>query len=295
MCGRCREIFNAFQSLARVEDPPEDTVRHHDDLPSAAEEVGEPLEIGDALFLREEPSPLAGSSSVSPMAGASKMVETDMPPIAPNTIHVVSSPRREDAHGAPFATHVSAPSFDTPISSAPLENPLLTGQGKRRIDAPPKTHAWVAGVCFLFVVLAAQLTYYYRGQIAQILPESRFALVKSCEFIGCKVPWGRDDAAIKIEASDLIETPTKPGRILLTATIANRGTYAQDYPALELKLTDNSNQVLISRLFAPSDYLGRVPSAEEALPANAELFVNIGIEVAGKLPASGYGVRAYYQ
>ena len=81
----------------------------------------------------------------------------------------------------------------------------------------------------------------------------------------------------------------------MTATIANRGTYAQDYPALELKLTDNSNQVLISRLFAPSDYLGRVPSAEEALPANAELFVNIGIEVAGKLPASGYGVRAYYQ
>ena len=295
MCGRCREIFNAFQSLARVEDPPEDAFRHHDDLPTAAEEIVEPLEVGDALFLREEPSPLAGSSSISPMATASTLVKTDMPPIAPNTIHDVSSPRREDAHGAPFATYVSAPSFDTPISSAPLENPLLSGQGKRLIDAPPKTRAWIVGVCFLFVVLAAQLIYFYRGLIAQTLPESRPLLVKSCELIDCKVPWGRDDAAIKIEASDLIETPAKPGRILLTATIANRGTYAQDYPALELKLTDNSNQVLISRVFAPSDYLGRVPSAEEALATNAELFVNVGIEVAGKLPASGYGVRAYYQ
>ena len=294
MCGRCREIFNAFQSLARVDDPPEDAYGQGAGLPPGAEEVVESLDVGDALFLREEPSPLAGSYSVSPSLSTGAMLETELPTPAARTFEPFSVSQHAGSSSVSFTANVSAPPLDTPNSGAAVENPLLTSQGKRRINSPPQTRMWVAGACLLFFVFAAQLTYVYRGLLAQTLPESRLALVKSCELIGCKVPWGRDDAAIRIEASDLIETPAKPGSILLTATIANRGGYAQDYPSLELKLTDNSNQVLISRVFAPSDYLGRIPSVDEALAANAELFVNVGIEVAGKLPASGYGVRAYY-
>ena len=106
--------------------------------------------------------------------------------------------------------------------------------------------------------------------------------------------WSRDDAALRIEASDLIESPGRPGRIQLTATLVNRGSVSQDYPALELKLTDNANQVQLSRILQPQDYLGRASTKDEMLLPNVETYINLNVEVTNRVQASGYGVRAFY-
>jgi hypothetical protein len=113
--------------------------------------------------------------------------------------------------------------------------------------------------------------------------------------IGCNVPWGRDQNAIKIESSDLIEPPGRPGRILLTATLVNRAASKQDYPVLEVKLTDANNGVLTSRVLTPAEYLGRTPSGDEGLAPNVELYINLNLEIAGKSQASGYGLQAFYR
>jgi len=47
-------------------------------------------------------------------------------------------------------------------------------------------------------------------------------------------------------------------------------------------------------VLAPEDYLGRVPTPDEGLLPNAELYVNLNLELTGKLNASGYEVRALY-
>ena len=119
-------------------------------------------------------------------------------------------------------------------------------------------------------------------------------MAAACEAIGCDISWGRDTALIKIESSDLIEPPGRPGRILLTATLANRAATKQDFPALEVKLTDANNAVISSRILMPSEYLGRVPASGEGLAPNIELYVNLNLELAGRSPASGYGLRAFY-
>jgi hypothetical protein len=113
--------------------------------------------------------------------------------------------------------------------------------------------------------------------------------------IGCNVPWGRDQNAVKIESSDLIEPPGRPGRILLTATLVNRASSKQDFPMLEVKLTDANNAVLTSRVLMPAEYLGRTPGGAEGLAPNVELYINLNLEVAGKSQASGYGLQAFYQ
>ena len=92
----------------------------------------------------------------------------------------------------------------------------------------------------------------------------------------------------------MIETPGKAGRILLTATLANRGLMPQDLPLLELKLTDNANQVILSRVLRPDEYMGRKPGRDENLAPNVELYVNLSLELVTKAQASGYGVRAFY-
>ena len=94
----------------------------------------------------------------------------------------------------------------------------------------------------------------------------------------------------------MIEAPGKPGRILLTAILVNRGKTKQDLPSLELRLTDNANQVVVSRLLHPADYLGRTINKDEALAPNTELYVNIDLklELSSKPPASGYGLIVFY-
>ena len=159
---------------------------------------------------------------------------------------------------------------------------------------PPRTAPWVAGALFLGLAIAAQAVYVFRADIANSLPETRPYLVKACANLGCDVPFGRDEGAVKIEASDLVEIPGKAARIQVTATLTNRGRTTQDYPMLELRLTDNANQVVLSRALQPADYLGRPPSRDEGISPGAEVFVNLYAELGGKLPASGYAVRAFY-
>jgi len=144
--------------------------------------------------------------------------------------------------------------------------------------------------------LVAQAAYAFRTTLVSAYPQLRPTASEICEFAGCLLSWGRDEAALKIEASELIEAPGKPGRILLTAILVNRGKTKQDLPSLELRLTDNANQVVVSRLLHPGDYLGRTINKDEALLPNTELYVNVDLklEPTNRPPASGYGLIVFY-
>jgi predicted Zn finger-like uncharacterized protein len=189
---------------------------------------------------------------------------------------------------------VTAPSVDyyPPSTDVPTGNVLLDGDTPEKESAPSRIWIWLAFLAM--VALPLQAAYYFRSEIVQRYPESRPALDTACSYLKCTIPWGRNRELMLIESSDLIEPPGKPGKILLTATLVNRGTTKQDFPSLEVKLTDAANGILASRVLTPAEYLGRLPSPEEGLAPNAELYVNLNLELAGPTPASGYGLRAFY-
>jgi hypothetical protein len=112
--------------------------------------------------------------------------------------------------------------------------------------------------------------------------------------MGCVVPPARDVAAIKVESSDLIEQPGKPGRILLSAIVANRSAVKQTFPVLQIVLTDAKETVIASRVLQPSAYLGRVPSPGEGIAPNTELYINLNLDLSGGSAASGYAVSVFY-
>ena len=310
MCGRCRQVFNAFQSLSRIEDTGlfhtvstlETAVAREtgSQLPttfSAPESTMEPA--ADRLFLREEPSPfpaafpaLEAVPQPAPAAAASAGVFSKSP--------AIYIPSDYNSAEEPLASQSG-------VRDAKLREPAIDLSGEYNpllVEAPSSGVApivatsimWRLGVFVLFVGLIAQTAYAFRNTLVSHYPQLRPTVGELCELAGCTLSWGRDEAVLKIEASELIEAPGKPGRILLTAILVNRGKTKQDLPSLELRLTDNANQVVVSRLLNPADYLGRAISKDEGLVPNTELYVNVDLklELSNKPPASGYGLIVYY-
>ena len=286
MCGRCRNVFNAFQSLTRVA---ESEVASQHPAPVAEATVDElSPDLTDAIFLREEPLPMSQEFSQTDFASDIRLSR--------------STPTTElNADPAPFVfqelspLHARSPSPTATAVSTSDDNPLLAPPaGYRNATQASRMNFWLSGAAILLLGLCAQIAFGYRSDIIQTYPQLRPFFVTVCEWAGCGLSWGRDDSAIRIEASDLIETPGKAGQIQLTATLVNRGATRQDLPAMELKLTDNANQVILSRILVPAEYLGRSPAKDESLAPNVEMYVNLNIELTNRIQASGYGVRAFY-
>jgi predicted Zn finger-like uncharacterized protein len=303
MCGRCRQVFNAFQSLTRVAD---------EELPSAA------------ASLAMESTPIAETPPEATAAGALFLREEPMPAMPPHRAPVEKEYYAPDMGGENLANEKAAESAtavaesaqvgtvvvlddldseeppppakilldETPVI-ADISNPLLSAAGSRQ-DRPAHSRSWAMAGLLLLVLLVLQAAYLFRTALVQNYPQLRPHFASACEWVGCSLSWARDDAALRIEASDLIEAPGRAGRIQLTATLVNRGAVPQDFPALELKLTDNANQVQLSRVLQPQDYLGRTPAKDETLQPNVETYINLNVEVTNRIQASGYGVRAFY-
>ena len=294
MCGRCRNVFNAFQSLTRIAESDASPQPSNTTPPMAERDRESPPSLSETIFLREEPSAL-------PQEFTQTDYDSDIQ--TPVTSELVTfldheTPAPHVSHDLPSLSGLSPlPRSNAvkPDAEGLAENPLLAAiPGHRAPRATVRASRWLFASTILFLGLGVQVAYGYRSTITQSFPELRPAFVWVCDWAGCGLSWGREEGKIGIEASDLIETPGKAGRILLTATLANRGPTRQDLPLIELKLTDNANQVILSRVLRPEEYMGRMPGRDENLAPNMELYVNLSLELATKAQASGYGVRAFY-
>ena len=360
MCGRCRQVFNAFESLKRVED---DAIIANPSMSAdayAVEPANAPAAETEATrspVLAASPITHDAQPDVEVINATAEVVGTDLhlspaaesgfigfielvsePAVPPQSVRPIILNAEANDEEKNAATEQEEPLENgslqetTSKNADELEHENLTELGPFRIDQrdhykdrlevtsedvkavdvvrlnddhpkwlrakpvrSPRHKSWLAGSLILLIVLIAQTSLFLRSTIVDMFPQTRSYFVKACDVLGCTVSWGRDSDAIKIVESDLIEPPGKPGRLLVTATLVNRGLIKQDLPAVELRLTDNGNQILVSRVLQPADYLGRQPLPVEGIAPNAELFINLNIESSNKNAASGYGLRAYYQ
>jgi predicted Zn finger-like uncharacterized protein len=274
MCGRCRNVFNAFETLHRT----------------AGEEAGIVVD--------------AEGSGGTPAEG-DETILTDEQDNAPVDLAAGSPETSAEQPGVPLPTDDEPPLTDPPADVTPgyrdgeqvylsENNSLLLASSQIPPHVAAPSGLWKYLIVLAVVAGLVQAVYFFRNEFVQAYPQLRPHFSAACEIAGCRLSWGRDDSAIKIGLSDLVEPPGKPGRILLTATLVNRSRSRLDLPAIEVRLTDNADQVLLSRILFPADYLGRAPGKEESLAAGAELFISLGLEVTNKVPASGYTLRPFY-
>jgi hypothetical protein len=157
----------------------------------------------------------------------------------------------------------------------------------------PPARAWAFGAVLLTLVLGAELVYDYRSPLAQRYPVLRPYLEAVCAAAGCSVSWSRQEALLKLEDSELLEIPGKPAEIALGARIRNLAQVAQEYPYLEVTLTDLTGQAAIRRVLRPADYLGRAVLAGETLAPGSEMSVQLRLETP-RIKATGYELLLFY-
>jgi len=156
-----------------------------------------------------------------------------------------------------------------------------------------RTWTWVAGSVPLLALLLGQATYVFRVELAAHLPGLKPALAGACVKLHCSVPLPRNVDLISIESSDLETDPAQPGVITLSVTLRNHASYAQEYPNLELTLTDTSDTPVGRRILRPGEYLKDPADEKNGLAGNRENSIRLAIDASG-LRAAGYRLFLAY-
>lgn len=292
-CGECRAVFDALDSLAD-ETPLAAGPAMRDDRTrndqSDQETTDDPVELAESFVAL---TPTASAIPAVPEIPAEPATPEELtpPPTEPPadaTPVDAAAPTAESRRSQDGGQPAAAPAERDTVAQAPAEE-----EDVESVPATPpaKRWPWRIGALALLILSGAQLLYSFRVELAVLAPELRPALAAGCDLFGCVLPRPRKPELIGIETSDL--APAGPERLLLTATLKNRAPFDQEFPHLELTLTDTRDAALLRKVLAPADYLpaGRNPAAGFA--ARGDSAIRLTLEAPG-VPAAGYRLYLFY-
>lgn len=161
---------------------------------------------------------------------------------------------------------------------------------------PPRGRAWwLAASALAVVALVLQLLLLYRTELSVLFPATRDSLAATCRILGCTLHLPRKPDLMAIETSDLESDRRQEGVIVLNAVIRNKAPFAQEYPALELTLTDERDQPVLRRVLAPAEYLQNSPEPGVArgIAPGAQAPLRLHLHTGG-VRAVGYRLYLFY-
>lgn len=157
-------------------------------------------------------------------------------------------------------------------------------------ERPARGPAWLWAVLSAAAVVAllAQL-HFARSEAMAWVPQLRSAFEAVCRLAGCVVPLPRRPELIRIVSSDMHNDPARQ-LFVLNALLHNFARFPQQYPDLELTLTD-AGKPLTRRVLRPVEYL-ESRAMRSGLDAGAEEALRVHVDATG-VPASGYELCIY--
>lgn len=297
-CGACQQVFDALDSLAdeTVAAAPTTATPAY---PAAEEPVAD---------RKEETAAPEPETPTEPFAAATEPPAADIEPAPQPDTPPQAAAEDEDRADLPeaMAAEPSDVLADIPAASEAEPSPesrrsqdgaaapdeALPATWDSVPDTPPARRGpWVAGLLALLVIAGLQLVFIFRIELAVLLPGLRPALAAGSALLGSSLPYPRKPELIGIESSDL--APAGPERLLLSASLKNRAPFDQEYPHLELTLTDTHDEALVRKVLAPAAYLPADHAQQSGFAAHADLAVKLTIEAPG-VSAVGYRLYLFY-
>lgn len=167
--------------------------------------------------------------------------------------------------------------------------------------AEPEPRSWRSIVFWALLALlaaaalAAQIAFRYRTEIAVLAPNTRSALERACRTLRCEVALPRRPELMSIDSSDLQADSRRENVIVLNAVIRNRAPFPQDFPALELTLTDEADRPVVRRVLRPGDYLdaARRATLAQGIAPSSEAVLRVFLDP-GRVRATGYRLYLFY-
>jgi predicted Zn finger-like uncharacterized protein len=309
-CGQCHHVFNALTQLAELPTAPdaskidhptfrEEVSADHDgsatSTPTPTEDVASSHPVRDQQL--ERPAsverPLEDTTPCVPPSHEDTAIDTmnlDIVLEPPDTQEAEASSEPIFAPPAPEEASVHVP----PPHPSVLEH---SKQVHRLLADPPRrsTSSWLLAVFALLLSLGLvlQTAYFLRTEIAARFPPAKPWLMQGCQWMGCTVGLPRQIDLLTIEDSGLEDDADHDGVLVLTYVLRNRAAYAQDYPVLELTLTDTFDQPVLRRTFRPQEYLPPGTDVTAGIAADDEVSGRLHLKVEGDKPA-GYRLWLKY-
>lgn len=308
-CGHCNAVFNAYDTLLpELESAP----------PQAAlEDVAGVPELGEAPAYTPPPPSCARDDVASASdAGSNEptgvwaevQAELDLPSDLPDVpprdalaayreTAIVSLP--PDDHGEQATARTPAATPATEAASSPdspdaiLLSELHGRQAEGGVLPRWKTILYTFLILLLSAAFLGQLAFFFRGELAAAIPESRPLLNALCQPLGCVVPMPRQLTRQAIVSSSLEHDAEQKSRVRLTFLLANRTNQAQAWPHVLLTLSDVRESPVAQKAFSPEDYLPQGVSARAGFPPQSEQEVRVELDI-GNLAAASYVINIAY-
>jgi predicted Zn finger-like uncharacterized protein len=314
-CGQCQKVFNALDSLieepvvvtvpvAAIAVPPAPTSEESPAPPtagarlSAGEQAPETVraesrrdEIAASPLppFEAQPEPAETPATTVRQVGEAPLPEGGEAPLPEVSETTPPAPTEADVPGA-------EPLSDAAATAAGMGAPATPedwNAGFPESPPPPRRWPWLIGSLVALAALTLQALLAFRVELAVLWPPGKPALLALCEIAGCEVGLPAKVGLVGIEASDLHPDSEHKGRLALAATLKNRAPFAQQFPHLELTLTDTADQAIVRKVLAPADYLPPGTPVAGGMRPNADIMVALGIDP-GAIAASGYRLYLFY-
>jgi predicted Zn finger-like uncharacterized protein len=203
-----------------------------------------------------------------------------------------TTPEPSGAHLSPAPHHTDAP-FAPDLATASTSGFVVTREERAR---EPRHTVWrVSGMLvalLLAVVLIAQLAWWRREAVMVSWPGSQPLFTKVCQQFGCQISPPRDIDGLQVEASDLRQIDGAH-HLELRVPLRNHDNVALAYPAMELTLLDDKNNIAIRRVLRPQDYLRPGASISAGLPPHTTQAMVVRLDT-GNAVASNFRVQIFY-
>ena len=225
----------------------------------------------------------AGLGRLKAEATATTKPDEDAEVSEPNAGALPDAPRPLDAG-----------ELDVPLSEleAPELVPGFVRQAQRQ--AFWASRGMRAALSLLTLLLAALLLGQWalreRDRLAAWQPDLQPLLQRVCEPLGCSVAPVRRIDAIVIDSTSLVR---RIGNFYsFDLVLKNTASMALAVPALELSLTDISDEVIARRVFLPEEW----PDAPALLPAQGSVNVSfrLSLVLGDATPMAGYRALVFY-
>ena len=187
------------------------------------------------------------------------------------------------------------PSRGAPDAEAKSPHPLPAFLAD---DADSRRGRWLWALAALVALgaMAAQVAYRFRAEVSAAWPAAREPLREACRALGCEVSLPRRPELMSIDSSELQADARREGLIVLNAVIRNRARFPQDYPALELTLTDEADRPVLRRVLSPREYLERTRAdalTREGIAGGTEAPLRLLLDTS-RTRATGYRLYLFY-
>jgi predicted Zn finger-like uncharacterized protein len=287
-CGRCSEMFNAAQARVDLEEPERQRAS------GAAAQPG--LEAAPAAARSGAGTPADRAAALAraasgPTAGATPPPEADQPAAKPDG-PPVAEPR------PPLGTSVAmaAPALPALDSDDVARGRRLLGSHalppdhrRQRPGVRQAAHRWIwGGVAALSTAaLGAQALVAWHDQLAQSMPALKPVVEVVCVMVDCRVEAARQLQALSVESSELVQL----GGTVYQVTLVLRSRADQELavPAIDLKLTNARQEVVIRRVLRLSDFGLRGSS----IGPRREFTLQAALST-GERQIAGYNIELFY-